>query len=83
MGGPLAADWVAHFVGMRSKTLRGIIPICAGCKKVRDDTGFWEQVEVYISRRSSAQFSHGMCPQCFEEYYGELGIDYEEVSTTG
>jgi hypothetical protein len=48
------------------RTLKGIIPICACCKKVRDDKGFWEQVEVYIRNRSSADFSHGYCPECVE-----------------
>jgi PAS domain S-box-containing protein len=46
------------------KTLRGFIPICAWCKKVRDDGGFWHAVEVYVRDHSEAQFSHGMCPGC-------------------
>jgi hypothetical protein len=49
------------------KILRGIIPICASCKKIRDDKGFWQQVEVYISAHSDALFSHGCCPECAEE----------------
>jgi DNA-binding NarL/FixJ family response regulator len=51
------------------KTLRGIIPICARCKKVRDDSGFWEQVEVYIHNHSEAVFSHGLCPDCSRKLY--------------
>lgn len=51
------------------KTLRGIIPICAHCKKVRDDSGFWEQVEVYIHNHSDAVFSHGLCPDCAHKLY--------------
>jgi len=51
------------------KTLRGIIPICAFCKKVRNDGGFWEQVEAYISEHSEALFSHGICPDCMKELY--------------
>lgn len=46
------------------KTLSGLIPICAWCKKIRDDQGYWNQVEIYVERRSSAQFSHGLCPEC-------------------
>jgi len=44
--------------------LRGLIPICAWCRKVREDGGFWTQVEVYISRRSQADFTHSICPDC-------------------
>jgi RNase P subunit RPR2 len=51
------------------KTLSGIIPICANCKKVRDDKGYWEQVESYVSHHTSAQFSHAICPDCVEVLY--------------
>lgn len=51
-------------------TLRGIIPICSFCKKIRDDNGYWGQVEEYITAHSAAQFSHGVCPNCMEEQYG-------------
>ncbi len=53
------------------KTLSGLIPICANCKKIRDDEGYWEQLEGYIQTRSDAQFSHGICPDCMEELYPE------------
>jgi len=53
------------------KTLRGLIPICASCKKIRDDKGFWSQVEVYVRDRSEAEFSHGMCPDCIKRLYGK------------
>ena len=53
------------------KTLSGIIPICAGCKKIRDDKGYWEQVEAYVSHHTNAQFSHGICPSCVEKFYPE------------
>lgn len=46
------------------KTLRGLIPICAHCKKVRNDKGYWEQVETYVRHRTDARFSHGICPDC-------------------
>jgi sigma-B regulation protein RsbU (phosphoserine phosphatase) len=49
------------------KTLQGLLPICCYCKKVRDDTNYWHQVERYISARSSAQFSHSICPDCWED----------------
>ena len=52
--------------------LKGLIPICARCKKVRDDSGFWRQVEEYISRRSEATFSHGLCPDCIERDFPEV-----------
>jgi len=54
------------------KTLRGIIPICASCKKIRDDTGFWNQVEEYLRDHSEARFSHGICPSCMERLYPDL-----------
>lgn len=49
--------------------LRGILPICAGCKKIRDDGGYWQQVDTYITRHTGTQFSHGMCPDCMERLY--------------
>ncbi|MFH1852262.1 MAG: response regulator [Candidatus Neomarinimicrobiota bacterium] len=50
------------------KTLKGIIPICSYCKKIRDDQNYWQQVESYISRHSDAEFSHGVCPDCYQEH---------------
>lgn len=49
------------------KQLQGLLPICCYCKKIRDDQNYWQQVEGYISRHSEAQFSHGVCPDCFEK----------------
>lgn len=54
------------------KTLEGFIPICASCKKVRDDSGYWNQVETYIQNHSNAVFSHCMCPDCCSKLYPEL-----------
>lgn len=51
------------------KTLRGLLPICAGCKKVRDDKGYWQQIEAYVSDHTEAEFSHGLCPDCAIRYY--------------
>jgi len=53
----------------RIRTLHGLIPICAGCKKIRDDQGYWQQVEKYITDRSDAEFSHGLCPECMRDIY--------------
>jgi len=53
------------------KTLRGIVPICSKCKKIRDDTGYWHQVESYIEQYSEAKFSHGICVECSDELYGK------------
>ena len=54
------------------KTLSGLLPICTSCKKIRDDKGYWEQVEVYIRDRSEAEFSHGLCPECLKKNYPEF-----------
>ena len=56
----------------RIKTLRGLIPICANCKKIRDDQGYWQQVETYVREHSEAEFSHGLCPECIEMLFPEL-----------
>ena len=53
------------------KTLQGFLPICANCKKIRDDKGYWNQIEGYIQRHTEAEFSHGMCPECSDELYGK------------
>lgn len=53
------------------KTLQGFLPICASCKKIRNDQGYWEQIEKYISERSTAQFSHSICPDCLDKLYPE------------
>jgi PAS domain S-box-containing protein len=58
------------------KTLSGLLPICASCKKVRDDSGYWQQLESYVSRHSEAQFSHGICPDCMKKLYPE---EYERL----
>jgi PAS domain S-box-containing protein len=54
------------------KTLRGLIPICAACKKIRDDQGYWQQVEVYVRDHSEAEFSHGLCPDCARRLYPDV-----------
>jgi PAS domain S-box-containing protein len=54
------------------KTLSGLLPICAHCKKIRDDTGYWNQIESYISRYSGAEFTHGICPDCRKVFFPEF-----------
>jgi len=55
----------------RIKTLNGLIRICASCKQVRTDKGYWEQIEAYVRRHSEAKFSHGICPECAQKLYSE------------
>jgi len=57
----------------RVKTLTGLLPICASCKKIRDDRGYWNHVEIYIREHSDAEFTHGMCPECEKKVYEDLG----------
>src|SRR6185503_10306114 len=58
------------------KILSGLLPICASCKKIRDDGGYWQQVEVYISEHSEAEFTHGLCPDCLLKLYPDF---YHEI----
>lgn len=57
------------------KTLSGLIPICAQCKRVRDDQGYWNQIETYIHQRSGADFSHSICPDCFKKLYPDIKLE--------
>lgn len=56
--------------------LQGLLPICSSCKKIRDDKGYWNQIESYISEHSEAEFSHGICPACMKKLYPEM---YEKI----
>jgi hypothetical protein len=56
------------------KTLRGLLPICSSCKKIRDDHGYWNQLETYIGTHTDAEFTHGLCPECIKKLYP----DYSE-----
>ncbi len=58
------------------KTLKGILPLCSFCKKIRDDKGYWEQVDTYIHKYSEADISHSVCPECVKKHYPEV---YEEI----
>jgi PAS domain S-box-containing protein len=60
------------------KTLRGFLPICSHCKKIRDDKGYWNQIESYIHKHSDAEFSHGICPECAQKYYPDMDLYGDE-----
>ncbi|OGW20778.1 MAG: hypothetical protein A2Z82_02015 [Nitrospirae bacterium GWA2_46_11] len=62
------------------KILSGLLPICASCKKIRDDKGYWNRIETYIHDHSEAEFSHGICPDCAKKLYPEY---YKEKEKTG
>lgn len=59
------------------KVLEGLVPICAQCKRIRDSQGLWEQLEVFISERSKATFSHGYCPECAKQFLKDAGLTEE------
>jgi len=59
------------------KTLSGFLPICTSCKKIRDDNGYWNQIESYIQTHSDADFSHGICPDCAKKFYPDIDL-YDE-----
>jgi PAS domain S-box-containing protein len=59
------------------KKLKGILPICSSCKKIRDDKGYWQQIEAYIEQHSGAEFTHGICPDCARKLYPDLDFDNE------
>jgi CheY-like chemotaxis protein len=54
------------------RELSGLLPICSGCKKIRDDEGYWSQVEEFISKRSDIQFTHSLCPDCAHRLYPDI-----------
>ena len=60
----------------RIETLRGIVPICSYCKQIRDDKGYWNQVEAYVAKHTEARFSHSICPSCMEKHYPK---EYESI----
>ena len=57
------------------KTLSGLLPICSGCNKIRDDHGYWSQVEGYIQEHTDAKFTHGLCPDCIRKYFPEMEVE--------
>ena len=62
------------------KTLSGLLPVCASCKKIRDDKGYWKQIELYISEHSDAKITHGICPDCLKKLYPEIckNVQFDE-----
>ena len=57
------------------KTLSGLLPICASCKNIRDDKGYWNQIDHYIEKHSDVDFSHGICPDCMAKLYPEIAVN--------
>lgn len=64
------------------RQLKGIVPICMHCKKIRNDENYWQQVEVYVAAHTEADFSHGICPQCLEEHYPDYAKKKKVRETT-
>jgi len=62
------------------KTLNGLLPICSHCKMIRDDQGYWNQIEVYIQKHSDAAFSHSICQECAKKYYPDMNL-YDDNET--
>jgi phosphoserine phosphatase RsbU/P len=60
-------------------TLHGLIPICSSCKSIRDDRGYWKQVEEYVGDRSEAEFSHSLCPDCLTRLYPDLSLSEDDA----
>lgn len=73
----LGAMMISHTQKLfrRMKYLEGILPVCASCKKIRDENGMWHPIEAYIHDKSAARFSHGICPECKQRLYPELFSD--------
>jgi len=68
-------------------TLEGLLPVCMGCKRVRDDTGYWSQIDTYLNEHTNASISHGYCPECaakaFQEYGYDVPSEVEEALAAG
>lgn len=83
--------YTAHLIEEKEKTelalaeikqLQGLLPICSTCKKIRDDQGYWNHLELFIEERSDASFSHGMCPDCSDKLYGDQNW-YKDMKKKG
>lgn len=70
--------WQTRALEKKVRTLEGILPICASCKRIRTETGDYEQIEKYITNNSEASFSHGICPECAKKLYPELFKDTQK-----
>jgi hypothetical protein len=75
----VATHGFIYNLAQENESLMGIVPICAKCKKIRDDKGYWEDVAAYISKRTEAEFSHGLCPECAKECFAELDELFPEA----
>jgi len=64
------------------ETLRGLLPICASCKKIRDDKGYWNHIEVYFSNHAHVDFTHTLCPDCIRHFYPEYWRQLQERANT-
>jgi hypothetical protein len=62
---------ITHHMLKKIRILEGMLPICASCKKIRDEKGYWKKVEQYIEENVGAKFSHGICEECAEKLYGK------------
>ncbi len=60
------------------KVLRGMLPICSGCKRIRDDKGYWNQLESYLHEHSQAELSHALCPSCVAELYPDFADELSD-----
>ena len=67
---------------LQVKTLRGLLPICAACKRIRNDAGYWQQLEAYFTEHSEVEFSHGICPECATWLYGDYLEERPEASSS-
>ena len=79
----LKLETVINSLRSEVKLLQGLLPICASCKKIKDDEGYWKEVESYISDRSDAKFSHSICPECLRELYPEIAQKMDEKKSSG
>jgi len=61
------------------KSLKALLPICSCCMKIRDDEGYWNQVDSYISQHTDSKFSHSICPECAKKIYPDLTIDFDKI----
>ena len=78
----MLTDEIADSV-LRVKKLSGLLPICAWCRKLRDDKGYWKSVEEYISEHTKAEFTHGMCPECYNKYFAEEDSKKKAANNVG
>lgn len=68
----IQADTAMRDALAQISTLHGLLPICANCKKVREDDGYWTQIESYLGKHAGSEFTHGICPECAEELYANV-----------